>query len=153
MKRGLLVLILWCVASSVSAQVVQNGQVINNGPRPCSVAHGDAVVNTLVTVSTPTPRGGQAVFVCGIDLTVSNDSTGAVTQVNVQFTSANLGGWKYTYSSINAANTNGLDKIFYPNLPLRASIEGVPVSIASPAINLHAAYSINLYYYIAPAIP
>src|ERR1700682_5562212 len=141
MKRLLFIGLASLWAVSASAQVNQNGQAANQGLKPCQVVHQDAAVNTAVTVVTPTPPNGLFVYICGLDLTVSNDSTGAVTQANAQFTRTNWGGWKYTFSTVKRANTNGLDKIFYPNLPIRASIDGTQVWIVSPAANTHAAYS------------
>lgn len=149
--RSFLALIFAGVASIASAQPpVFDGQS-QQALTACSVVHKDgAAVNVAINLVTPSPPPGQRVYVCGIDLSVSNDGTGAVTQANVQFTSTNLNGWVYTYSATNAANTNGLDKVFYPPFAIKAAVPDLPVVITSPAANTHAWYSINLYYYFAP---
>lgn len=114
----------------------------------CSTVNATAAVNNTATV-TLTPPNSQSVYLCGLDIAISNDATGAVTQANVSFTTTNLGGWAWKYSSANAANTS-LTQAFYWNVPVKSAQPGVAVTIVSPAVNAHAAYSINAYYYFAP---
>lgn len=142
--------LLGAVALVSMAQITRGGGQSGSFLQPCLVVHNDAAVNLTVTVSTPTPPSGQFVYICGIDVQVANDSTGAVTQANVKFTSVNLNNWTYEYSAANAANTQGIDKAFIFGFPVRAQGADSPVTITSPAINAHAAYSVNLYYTFGP---
>ncbi len=147
MKRFILAVIVALVSASAFAQAIPVQQQATR-PDACSTVNATAAVNNTATV-TLTPPNGQYVYVCGIDLTVSDDATGAVAQTNVSFTSTNLGGWAYKYSFANAANTT-LSQVFVFNVPLKSAVAGTVVTLVSPAINLHAAYSINAYYYFAP---
>ncbi len=71
-----------------------------------------AAINNPVTL-TITPPAGQFVYLCGLDLIVANDATGAVVATNLSFTSTNIGGWAYKYSMVGTANTNGVDRSFW----------------------------------------
>lgn len=105
-------------------------------------------VNTTSTL-TLTPPAGMFVYLCGLDLNVSNNATGAVVATNLVWTSTNLGGWQYKFSSVNAANTNGLDKSFVWSPIIRSAQPGLAVTIVSPAANAQAAYTITGYYYFS----
>lgn len=115
----------------------------------CIPAHADAAVNTPVTLTITVPNG-QSLYLCGLDLSVTNDATGGVVGTNVQFTSTNLWGWKYTYSMAGTANTVGVDRSFGFAHPIKSQAVGQAVTIISPAANAHAVYSVNAYYYTAP---
>jgi len=96
------------------------------------------------------PPAGQYVYICAIDLQVTNDATGGVVQTQVSFTSSGIGNWTYTYSSVNAANTNSVDKNFIYALPVKSSTPGARVTLVSPPANLHASYNMTVYSYSAP---
>ncbi len=147
MKRIILfALAMALVSVAAFAQPVPVQQQASR-PDACSTVNATAAVNNTATV-TLTPPNGQYVYLCGIDLTVSDDATGGVAQTNVSFTSTNFGGWNYKYSFANAANTT-FSQIFVFTIPVRSVLPGTAVTFVSPAINLHAAYSINAYYYFA----
>lgn len=110
------------------------------------VAHGDAAINTLLTVTVPA-IDGKFIYVTGLDLVVSNNATGGVKSVNLKFTSTNLWGWAYLFSEVGTAWVNTIDRSFQFMEPLKSQTAGVPLSIVSPAVNAQAAYSINIYYY------
>jgi len=105
-----------------------------------------AAINNAVTL-TLTPPAGSFVYLCGLDLIVSNSATGAVVATNLSFTSTNIGGWAYKYSMVGTANTNGVDRSFTWWPCIKSSTAGTAVTIVSPAANAQAAYSINGYYY------
>lgn len=129
--------------------ILQSGVPVVNGQAPataCMVAHQDQPINTAVTVNIPAPPSSALyVYICGIDLTVSADATGAVAQTNVQWTATNLA-WKYTYSTTSTLNTTPIDRSFVFVNPIRATSQSAPVTISSPAANAHNVYSINVYY-------
>lgn len=152
MKKLLLINMLVVFASTLLAQQGPSGALVQNSPtelRACTPAHADAAVNTTVTLTIPTPPSGQSIYLCGLDLSVSNDATGAVVSTNLAFTSTNFGGWKWVFSSANAASSNST-QVFSWTFGAKSPIPGTAVTFVSPAINLHAAYSINAYYYYAP---
>jgi hypothetical protein len=126
-------------AGSVAAQAVY-------GP-PVTTTNATAAVNNTVTLSLTPPTPQQYVYVCGLDLTVSNNATGGVVSTNLSFTSINLGGWAYKFSAVNAANTNGIDRSFTWSSCIKSTTAGTGVAIISPAANAQASYSINAYYY------
>lgn len=106
-------------------------------------------VNTLATVTIPAVSG-QYIYLCGVSFEVTNSATGAVTQANVCWTTTNLGGIQWCYSSTNAANTS---TTFTPTLPtqtVKAALPGTAVTVLSPAINAQIIYNANAYYYYAP---
>lgn len=111
-----------------------------------TTANNTAAINNPVTL-TLTPPAGQFVYVCGLDLIVANDATGAVAATNLSFTSTNLGGWAYKYSMVGTANTNGVDRSFAWTHCVKSAAATTAVTIVSPAANAHATYSINAYYY------
>jgi hypothetical protein len=147
MKRILFVVLLAAIAVSAFAQPVPTAQQPTR-PDACSTANAtSSLVNTTATV-TLTPQNGQSVYVCGIDIEISNDATGLVVHTNATFTSTNFGGWLWKFSSPNVANTTVTQMFQFVN-PVKAPATG-PVTFVSPAINAHAMYNINVYYYYAP---
>jgi hypothetical protein len=138
-------------APSAFAQQAQGTPIQQIATRldACTVANATAVINNAVTL-TITPPAGQYVYLCGIDLTVSNDATGAVVATNLQWTSTNLGAWKLTYSMAGTANTIGLQYQSTFNAIMKSAVAGTAVTIVSPAANAHAVYNVNAYYYYAP---
>src|SRR4051812_2777664 len=107
MKRFITIAVFALLAGvSLYAQQGVPGTIVQQSPtelRACSPTHSDAAINTQVTV-TLTPPSGQSVYICGIDFTASQNAT-ATANTNSQFTSTNLGGWKFTYSLAATANT------------------------------------------------
>ena len=123
-------------------------------------AHYDACTETTFTGAVNASVGGTLapvdpsvapnVEICGVHLNVANDSTGLVTQQGVQFTTTNLNGLKWTYSSANAANTNGYDLFESYPTHITAATAGA-VNFASPAANTHAQYTMSIFYkYVKP---
>jgi hypothetical protein len=136
----------------VRAQQGVPGTLVQQSPtmlNACTPSNKSAAVNNAVTVSL-TPPNGLFTYICGIDLTVSEDATGLVAQTNASFTSTNLGGWAYEFSTTAALNTTPVDKNFYFPTPVKSAQPGVAVTVVSPAANTHAAYNVNVYYYFAP---
>lgn len=115
-----------------------------------ATASATAAVNTAVTL-TLTPGGNQYVYVCEIDFTISVDATGtSPATTNVSFTTTNLGGWSYKFSTAaDVANTIVLDKAFTFPTCLKSLTPGTAVTIVSPAARTHAIYNINASYYFA----
>jgi hypothetical protein len=138
-----------CIASLASAQSPTQVQQSATQLTACTTANANAAVNTTATL-TITPPNGQYVYLSEMDAQVSNNATGAVTQANVKFTTTNLGGWQYQYSSANAANTSTSIGPFAFSPPLKSAAAGTAVTIVSPAVNAQATYSINSCYYFAP---
>lgn len=104
-----------------------------------------------MTLTITAPGPGLYVYVCGIDLSVTNDATGAVVSTNAAFTTTNLGGWQYKYSMVGTANTTGADRNFgFGPGCLKAVAASTAVTIVSPPGNAHAIYNINAYYFAAP---
>ena len=114
-----------------------------------TTANATAAVNNTVTLTLTPPLPSQYVYVCGLDLTVSNDATGAVVATNLSFTSTNIGSWAYKYSMVGTANTNGVDRSFTFYGCVKSTTAGTAVTFVSPAANAHASYSINAYYYFS----
>ncbi len=148
---GLVLGLMLCV-SNVWAQGVP-GTLIQPSPTHLDVCTGinakSTAVNTLATVTIPA-ISGQSIYLCGVSFEVTNSATGAVTQANVCFTTTNMGGIQWCYSSTNAANTS---TTFIPTLPatyVKSGIPGTAVTIVSPAINAQIIYNINAYFYYAP---
>jgi hypothetical protein len=125
------------------AAVVQQSATPLNG---CSVSHQDAAINTTVTV-TITPPSGQYVYICNWDYQVANDGTGTgPAQVNVKWTTTNMGGLAAEYSINLTANLQVVNTFNY-YIPVKSAQAGVAVTFVSPAIAAHTAYSANVYYY------
>lgn len=146
-KLFLFVCLAGALALAQSPTVVQQHQThLDSGTN----INATAAVNNAVTLTIPAPPAGQYIYISEIDLQVVNDATGAVTQQNVAFTSTNLNSWQFLYSSANAANTSSsFGPIIFPT-GLKAPSPGTKVTIVSPAANTHAAYNINVVYWIAP---
>lgn len=142
------------VSSIAFAQTPPN----NIAPTQQTATHADACttinatggINTATTLTITAPGPGLYIYVCEIDLTVSNNATGAVTATNLSFTTSNLGGWKYTYSMVGTANTVPIDRSFsfYPGC-IKATVAATAVTIVPPAANAQAVYNINACYYSA----
>jgi hypothetical protein len=138
--------------STVHAQQGVSGTLVQNSPtelRSCTSVHNDAAVNNTLTLTIPAPPSGLYIYMCGLDLSISNDATGAVASTNLKFTSTNFGSWTWEFSSVNTASSN-VFQVFNWIFLLKAPVAGTAVTIISPAANLHAAYSMNGYYYYAP---
>lgn len=147
-----LVLGLVLSVSQVFAQSVP-GTLTQQSPTRLDACTGinakSTAVNTLATV-TITAVSGQYIYLCGVSFEVTNSGTGAVTQANVCWTTTNMGGVQWCYSSINAANTS---TTFTPTLPtqtVKAALPGTAVTVVSPGINAQIIYNVNAYYYYAP---
>lgn len=118
--------------------------------RACSPKSATAAVNNAVTL-TITPPNGMYVYLCGLDVTLANDGTGAVASTNLSFTSTNLGGWAWKFSQSGTANTTLAQSfVVGAGLAIKAAAPGVAVTIVSPVANLDATYSTTAYYYFAP---
>jgi hypothetical protein len=126
-----------------ASRVQQDATMLN----ACSPTNQTAAVNTQVTV-TLTPPSGQSVYICGVDLTASQNGT-ATANTNSTFTSTNLGGWLWKYSIAATANL-AISQAFYFSQPMKSVIPGTAVTIVSPAALAQTAFSINVYYYFAP---
>jgi hypothetical protein len=113
----------------------------------CSSQNAAGAVNAQITV-TITPPNGMYVYVCGIDLLASQDATATV-NTNLAFTSTNLGSWRYTYSMPATVNITQTYNSMW-NSVVKSTAAGTATVITSPAATLHTAFSINVYYYIAP---
>jgi hypothetical protein len=146
-------ILLFCLATSapVWAQtptVIQQSATMLHA---CTAQNATAAVNNQVTL-TLTPPAGQYVYVCGIDVTSSQNGT-STANTNSQYTSTNLGpagntwGWKY---SMAATANLAISQAFYFTQALRSTQPGVAVTIVSPAALAQTAFSINAYYYFAP---
>jgi hypothetical protein len=147
---------LLALATALLALPALAQQVSNATPVQQTATRADACVPTsttnavnTVTTLTLTPPSGMFVYLCGLDINVSNNATGAVVSTNLIWTSTNFGGWQYKYSAVNTANTNGLDKTFSWNPVVRSAQPGLAMTIVSPAVNAQAAYTITAYYYFA----
>jgi hypothetical protein len=150
MKRLLLVLLALC-AAAVAQQGIP-GTLVQQSPtmlNACTVITKNGGINTAIT-TTITPPASQFVYICAIDLTLSNDATGTGVSTNLSWTSTNLGAWSYQFSQVGTANTTPIDKNFYFTFPVKSANAGTAVTLVSPAVNAHAAYNQNVYYYFAP---
>jgi hypothetical protein len=154
LRRLVLAALFLCAASAAHAQALQPPigppVLVQRSPtdlQACSVSHGDAAINTLVTL-TVTPPAGQYVYLCGWDYQVATNGT-ATAQSNVKWTSTNLGGLAVEYSTPATANTT-IVGTYYFNVPIRSATPGTAITIVSPAIAAQNAYSANAYYYFAP---
>lgn len=147
MKRHLMIVfaLLLLLAGPLHAQtlVQQSATALN----ACSTLNATAAVNNQVTL-TLTPPSGQYVYLCGLDVTVSQNGT-ATANTNVSFTSTNLGGWAWKYS-LPATINLALVQPFYFSIPVKAAAAGTAVTIVSPSATAQTAFSINGYYYFAP---
>lgn len=147
MKRHVLTVLalLLLLAGPLHAQtlVQQSATALN----ACSTANSTAAVNNQVTL-TITPPSGQFVYLCGLDITVSQNGT-ATANTNASFTSTNLGGWAWKYSLAATANL-ALVQPFYFSIPVKGAAAGVAVTVVSPTALAQTAFSINGYYYFAP---
>jgi hypothetical protein len=124
--------------SVIHAQQGVPGTLVQNSPtelRSCTSVHVDAAVNTLATLTIPAPPSGMYVYMCGLDLSVSNDATGAVVSTNLKFTSTNFNGWAFVFSSANAASST-LNQVFNWAYLLKAPTAGTAVTFVSPAAKL-----------------
>lgn len=134
------------VAAQSPTLVQQSPTMLN----ACTAFNSTAAVNVQVTV-TLTPPAGQYVYVCGIDVAISQNATSTVA-TNATYTSTNLGpsgntwGWKFSLAAV--ANTS-LTQAFYFTQPLKSTAPGVAVTVVSPAAAAQTAYSTNVYYYFA----
>jgi hypothetical protein len=148
--RFALALALLALVMTSPMRAQQNGATrIQQDPtmlNACTPINGTAAVNTQVTV-TLTPPSGLSVYVCGVDVTVSQNAT-STANTNLTFTSTNLGGWLYKYSLAATANL-ALSQSFYWSQPVKSVIPGTAVTIVSPAATAQTAFSINAYYYFA----
>jgi hypothetical protein len=134
----------------LEAQQGVPGALIQQSPtelRACTPAHADGAINNQQTV-TITPPSGQSVYICGLDVSASQNAT-ATANTNVKFTSTNIGGWAYTYSLAATANIM-MAQAFNFSQPIKSVIPGTAVTIVSPAALANTAFSINVYYYQAP---
>ena len=113
----------------------------------CTAMNATAVVNNQVTL-TITPSAGQYVYLCGWDITASQDGTSTV-NTNQSFTSTNIGGWAFKYSLAATANLT-MTQAFYFNIPVKSAAAGTAVTFVSPSAKAQTAFSINAYYYVAP---
>lgn len=150
MKFKWLVFTLLLCAFGASAQQGVPGQLVQQSPTDlgaCTAANATAAVNNQVTL-TITPPNGMSVYICGIDVSVSQDGTATV-NTNTQFTSTNIGGWKWTYSLAATANLS-ITQFFDFNHPIKSTTPGTAVTIVSPTAKADTAFNINAYYYIAP---
>ncbi len=145
-KILLLALLVGVVSTSIFAQPVPTQQQAQRADA-CTAMNATLAVNNQVTL-TITPQSGQYVYLCGWDLTVSQDGTSTV-NTNQSFTSTNLGGWAYKYSLAATANLT-LTQPFYFNIPVKSAAAGTAVTIVSPTAKANTAFSINAYYYTAP---
>ena len=143
----------WQARHAIAQQIATLTQQSPTMLNVCTPINATAAVNTTVTVTIPAPPAGQYIYLCGIDITVSFDATGGTASTNVSFTSTNLGPsgntWAWKTSWAGTASTT-IAQPFTFTLPVRATSPGTAVTIVSPAINTHGAYSITAYYYVAP---
>jgi hypothetical protein len=141
--------VLVCALPALAQQVSGATPVQQTATRAdaCVPSSATNAVNTVTTL-TLTPPSGMFVYLCGLDLNVSNNGTGAVVSTNLVWTSTNFGGWQWKYSATNAANTM-TDKTFSWNPVVRSAQPGTALVITSPAVNAQAAYTITAYYYFA----
>lgn len=148
-RRSLTALLLVLSVAALGAQ--QNGSTrVQQDPtmlNACTPINATAAVNNQVTV-TLLPPAGQSVYVCGIDVTASQNAT-STANTNLTFTSTNLGGWLYKYSLAATVNIMA-SQAFYWSQPLKSVIPGTAVTIVSPAATAQTAFSINAYFYYAP---
>lgn len=148
-----LILAACLLASSVLAQAVQTAtptQQTSTHADAMTTTNATAAINTIATVTISAPQQGFSIYVCEIDLSVTNDATGAVVATNAAFTTTNLGGWQYKYSMVGTANTVGVDRSWNFAPGCIKATTGSSVTIVSPAANAHAIYNINAVYYVAP---
>jgi hypothetical protein len=134
----------------LEAQQGVPGALVQQSPtelRACVPTHNDLAVNNQVTL-TITPPPGQSVYICGLDVTASQNGTATI-NTNSKFTSTNIGGWVFEYSLAATANTM-MAQAFNFSQPLKSVIPGTAVTIVSPAAIANTAFSINAYYYTAP---
>lgn len=150
-RLGLLGILVYCLLlSGTPAHAQQNGasrvQQDATMLNACTPTNQTAAVNTQVTV-TLTPPAGQSVYLCGIDVTASQNAT-STANTNLTFTSTNLGGWLFKYSLAATVNI-ALSQSFYFSQPVKSVIPGTAVTVVSPAATAQTAFSINAYYYFA----
>lgn len=143
--------VLALVALVVAPAWAQGPASVQQSPtmlHACSTTTATAAVNNTATV-TLTPPNGQFVYLCGLDITISQDATGGVASTNLTVTSTNFGGWLWKFSNAGTASTTHEQSFFFGSNVVKAAQAGTAVTFVSPAINLHAAYSITAYYYFA----
>lgn len=131
-------------AQSAAPTLVQQSPTMLNA---CTSANATAAVNNQVTL-TITPPSGQYVYLCGWDVTVSQNGT-ATANTNQSFTSTNIGGWAWKYSLAATANL-ALPQAFFLPFPVKAAQPGTAVTIVSPSALANTAFNINAYYYFGP---
>lgn len=150
LKSFVVLIALLLSAPAFAQQGVQNPsnatQVAITAQPALTTANVTAAINNTATL-TITPPAGQFVYLCGLDIIVANDATGAVAATDLSFTSTNIGTWAYKYSMVGTANTNGVDRSFSWQNCIKSSAPTTAVTIVSPAANAHATYSINGYFY------
>lgn len=143
---AILMLVLLSVPHSWGQVITQQSATMLN---VCNgIQHGDAAVNTTVTL-TITPPSGQYVYLCGWDYQVTGNATGTA-QSNVTWTTTGLPGtpkWQYSNAVGAQVSTYGT---FYFRAPVKSNSPGTAVTIVSPAVAAQSAYSANAYFYYAP---
>lgn len=113
-----------------------------------AVAHADAAINVAVTATITVPAGMYA-YITALDWQVCTNAT-ATAQANVTWTSTNLTGlpkWQYSIgATVNICQTFATN---FAN-PLKSAAPGTNVTVVSPTAAAQNAYSVNVYYFLAP---
>ena len=128
--------VVWLSAIPLSAQAGAMAR--------CTTANARAAVNNAVTL-TLTPPDGQHVYLCGWELTVSQNGT-STANTNLVFTSTNLGGWAYAYSLAATANLS-LTHAVRLAWPVKSTTATTAVTFVSPAAQTNTAFSISAFYF------
>ena len=104
------------------------------------------------SVATTAATAGQYVYVTGLYMETCQDATGAP-QVNVNWTTTNLGGALFGYSTSSGADSclGSVNMITFAT-PLKAAAPGTAVVLTSPSGSgyAHIGYGAEIFYYIAP---
>lgn len=141
--------LLW--TSSAFAQAAGGIPTVQLNPTPLyqvTCQNNNAAVNNAVTLTITVPNGLYAYFVEWDMQTVENGT--ATAQTNVKFTTTNLNGVQYQYSTPATANaTVNFGPFTFALFPVKSQQPGVNVTFVSPALAAQAAYNINACYYFA----
>jgi hypothetical protein len=154
--RSLTVAAVLLLASIAGVQAQQAGGPVLVQQAPtrldaCNgIAYATAAVNNQVTATITVP-GGLYAYVCGISADVCTNGTATV-QSNVTFTTTNLPSLPtFQYSTPATANVCINPPVReFPAAPIKSAAPGTNVTVVSPAAATNNAYTIRVYYYLAP---
>lgn len=152
----LLLFLVW-----VSAAQAQTGPIVSLGGSDSQAstlfAGSSPAVNTNASISIVVPANQHA-YINYLQVGICGDNTANIANAaNVAFTSTNLGGWtqglSFYQATAVATTSDAVACAFAPGAarthPLISAAGPVTVTIVPPAAIVHAAFPINVEYYLA----